>query len=109
MATWDRLASTWQTMKPRVIFLAIGLIAGPFVTNSIGWQVTSGAAKAELRDGLVEQSASICAERAHAAVKDTSKLDWTARTDLAEKWGIMPGATSTDSDVKFACARKLEA
>ena len=105
MSSWE---DKWQTVKPRAIYLAIGLVVGPFITNSLGWQVTSAAAKTEMRDSLVEQSASICAERARVEVKGSDKLDWNARTALADKWGIMPGEKTTDSDVKYACARKLE-
>jgi hypothetical protein len=40
-------------------------------------------------------------------VPDTSKLDYSARNDLAKKWAVMPGATTADSEVTSACARKL--
>ncbi|MFI4988610.1 MAG: hypothetical protein ACHQF3_14330 [Alphaproteobacteria bacterium] len=106
MASWE---AKWQAAKPRVLFLAIGLIVGPFITNSIGWQIMGGTAKAQMQAALVEQSALICEQRARADVKEPGKLDWTARTELAAKWGIMPGEKSTESDVKYACARKLEA
>ena len=51
--------------------------------------------------------ASFCAVNARTEVADTSKLDYSARSELAKKWAIMPGATKAESDVTNACARKL--
>lgn len=103
-----RLRSKWETLKPVAIALAIGLVAGPFISNFVGWQVTSGAAQAQLRAGVVEQVALFCEERARSEVKDLGKLDWSARNDLAKKWAVVPGAAAAESDATYACARKLE-
>lgn len=100
-------ASTWESAKPKVMYLVIGLIAGPFITNFAGWQVLSGTARDQARAGVVELQAVICAAQARTEVADTGKLEWTARSDLAKKWAIMPGATTADPDVAGACARKL--
>ena len=108
MTRWETVVSQWPAVKPLAICLAIGLIAGPFISNSLGWQVTSGAANAQMRAGVVEQLALICEERARADVKETGKLDWDARKDLATKWAVTPKADKPDTEVTYACARKLE-
>jgi hypothetical protein len=109
MTTSETATSKWQTAKARAVYLAIGLMAGPFISNALGWQVTSGAAKLQLRDGVVEQLALICEERVRADVKAPGQLAWDARRDLATKWAITPKTPSPDTDVIYACARKLEA
>lgn len=100
-------AARWQTVKPKVIYFAVGLIAGPLITSFAGLQVLSGTARDQTRAGIVEVQAVICAAQVHAEVADTSKLDWNARADLGKKWAVMPGATTADPDVANACARKL--
>jgi hypothetical protein len=109
MTLWETANSKWATAKPVVIALAIGLVAGPFISNYIGWQVTSSAAQAQVRAGIVERTALFCEERARAEVKDSGKLDWSARSDLAKKWAVAPGAPSAETDVTMECARKLAA
>jgi hypothetical protein len=105
--TAKNTASAWESIKPKVMYLVIGLIAGPILTNIAGWQVLSGTARQQVQASVVEQQATFCAANAHIAVPDTSKLDYTARNELAKKWAIMPGATTAESDVTSACARKL--
>ncbi len=107
MSVFQTAASTWETMKPRAMALAIGLIAGPLITNYVGWQVTSSASQGAVRSAVIEQQALICEERARAEVKDTGKLEWGARSDLAKKWAVMPGVATADSDASSSCARKL--
>lgn len=107
MTTWQTISAKWETARPAVYALAIGLVAGPIISNMLGWQVTSGSAQSQARAGIVEQGAMLCEERARAEVKETGKLDWSARSDLAKKWSIMPGANAADSEVASACARKL--
>jgi hypothetical protein len=107
VTTMQAAAARWQTVKPKVIYFAIGLIAGPIITSIAGWQVLSGTARDQMNAGLVEQQASFCAVHARIEVADTSKLDYSARNELAKKWAIMPGATKAESDVTNACARKL--
>ena len=107
MTVWQSAASRWDVAKPVVFALAIGLIAGPFISSFAGWQVTTGTARAQLRDGVVEQQAAVCNARARAEVQDPSKLGWSEQRDLAAKWAVMPGTTSAESDVTSACARKL--
>lgn len=105
--TMQTAATRWQTVKPKVIYLAIGLIAGPLITSFAGLQVLSGTARNQTRAGVVELQAVICAAQARTEVADTSKLEWTARTDLAKKWAVMPGATTSDPEVASTCAGKL--
>jgi hypothetical protein len=99
----------WLAAKPILFALAIGLVAGPLISNYLGWQVTRGAAQTQMRDNVTEQLAMICATRAKAEVADTSKLDWSARNDLAKKWTVTAGAPLADLDVADACARRLAA
>ena len=102
-------ADRWETARPKAIALAIGLAAGPLISNFAGWQVTASAAQARLQEGLVEQGALFCEQRARADVKEPATLDWSARNDLAKKWAIVPGSPSADSNIAYECARKLGA
>jgi hypothetical protein len=106
MTAWDTAASRWRTAKPAAIALAIGLVAGPLISNYMGWQVTNRTAQAEVHAGIVEQQAVYCEARARADVPAAGALDWTARYQLAVKWAAM-GTAPADSDVTSACARKL--
>ncbi len=107
MTTTQTVAARWQTAKPKVIYLAVGLIAGPLITSFAGLQVLSGTARDQTRTGIVESQAVICAAQARTHVADTSKLEWSARAELAKQWAVMPGATAAEPDVANACARKL--
>ena len=100
-------ASTWESLKPKILYLVIGLIAGPILTNIAGWQVMAGTARDQARAGVVEQQALFCATNARIEVPDTSKLDYSARNELAKKWAIMPGSTTAEADVTSACAKRL--
>jgi hypothetical protein len=100
--------SKWENAKPAALALIVGLIAGPYISNFLGWQVARGTVLARERGGIIEQLASICDAQARTEVRDPSKLDRIARGDLAEKWAVLPGATAADSDVRAACAGKLE-
>ena len=104
---WESIASKWQTAKPRVIALAIGLAAGPLLTNYFGLQQTTSSAQMQARAGVVEVQALFCEARARLDNADPAKLDWTARNELAKKWSALPGATETQSDVTSACAGRL--
>lgn len=97
----------WEAARPKVYALAVGLVAGPLISSLAGWQITSRTADAQLKTGLIEQQAAFCQARAHAEVRDTSKLDWDGRQKLAAKWAVMPGAKAADAEVVSACAWKL--
>jgi hypothetical protein len=105
--TMKTAASRWESIKPKLMYLVIGLIAGPIITSMAGWQVTSGSVKSRVHAGIVEQQALFCEAKARADVAQPNKLEWSARADLAKKWAMMPGATTTDYDVISACANKL--
>lgn len=108
MTKWENISTKWTAIKPRLFALVAGLVLGPFVSNALGWQVTSGSAQAQARMGIIEQLSTICDVGARTAVADPGKLDWSTRAELAKKWAIMPGASSADSDVTNACERKLQ-
>ncbi len=99
--------SKWESIKPATIALAIGLVAGPIISNMMGWQVTSGTAMARVQDGVMDLKASYCEARARGEIAEPSKLDWNSRNELAKKWSTMPGGGEADSGVSYACARKL--
>lgn len=105
--TMQTAAAKWQTAKPKVIYLAIGLIAGPLLTGITGVQVLSGTARDQAHAGVVELQAMICSAQARTEVAEPGKLEWSARSDLAKKWAVMPGTAAADPDVASACARKL--
>ncbi len=112
MSSWTETRAQWSAhwveCKPQVIALAIGLVAGPLISNYLGWQVTSGNARAQVRAGIVEQQATYCDVHARTAVEAPGKLDWSARLELARKWSVMPGTQAAESDVTSACERKLQ-
>jgi hypothetical protein len=99
--------STWESLKPKIVYLVIGLVAGPILSGILGLQVLSSTAASQVKTGIVDLQASFCATNAHAETADTSKLDYNARNELAKKHAIMPGGTAADYDVVNACAKKL--
>lgn len=105
--TMKTAAAKWQTAKPKVMYLVIGLIAGPLLTSFTGLQVLSRTAQDQTHAGIVELQAVICAAQARTQVADATKLEWSARSELAKQWAVMPGATTAEPEVANACARKL--
>jgi len=99
----------WVKAKPMITGLVIGLVVGPFLSNYLGWQVTSSSARTQMHAAVVDVQATACNARARAEVADPSKLDWTARSDLAKKFAVMPGGKAADSEVVNACSSKLAA
>jgi hypothetical protein len=99
--------STWESLKPKIVYLVIGLVAGPILSGMLGLQVLSSTAASQVKTGTVDLQATFCAATAHAETADTTKLDYTARNELAKKHAVMPGGTAADSDVVSACAKKL--
>ena len=108
--TWqDRFAEHWTTIKPLALMLALGLVAGPLISNYMGWQVTRGYADRQSRSSAVEQQAMVCSAMAQAETPDTAKLGWAERRTIAEKFAVMPGRDAADSDVVSACSQLLAA
>ena len=101
--TMETISTKWLSAKPMIYGLAIGLIAGPLISNYMGWQVTSGAARAQSHAGVVEVQAMACNAKARIDNPDSAKLDWSGRNDLAKKWAGVPA----DQDVISACSNKL--
>ena len=97
----------WTKVKPRFMAVCLGLIVGPFISNAIGWQVTSGALERQLHAAVIEQQANFCLERIQATGTNTSGFDFGTRRNLAEKWAVMPGQDSAEYDVIEACSDKI--
>ena len=102
-----------QEWRPRIIFLVIGLVAGPFISSWIGWQVTTGTMESAVGDAVVSYRAGLCAERArsrrrHPTCGSSDVLnDFGDRRKLAEKWAVLPGEEEADNDVVRECSSQL--
>lgn len=107
MTILETIGRKLTAYKPMIQGLIIGLVLGPFLTNYLGWQTTSGRAVNDRQAAVVEALSSICSARARADNREAAKLDWSARNDLARKWAVMPGATAADPAVTSACVDKL--
>ncbi len=103
----DRANAKWLSIKPIATGLVIGLVAGPIISGFSGFQVRTSTAEAAVRAGVLEQQAMFCAARAKAATPDTATLGWQARSELARQHAIMPGSTTADPDVVYACSNRL--
>jgi len=103
----DRATAKWLSIKPIATGVVIGLIAGPIISGFMGFQIRTSTAQAASRAGIVEQQAMFCAERAKAATPNTATLGWQARSELARVHATMPGSTTPDSDVVYACSSRL--
>jgi hypothetical protein len=104
-----KIGAIWARVKPLAIALGIGLVIGPFISNYMGWQVTSTAARAQAHVSVVEQRALICEARARLEVKEPGKLDSNARGELAKKMSTLPGVPEPNWELTSACASKLAA
>ncbi len=101
------LLEMFQAKKTIILAFAVGLLVGPFISGMMGWQVTSTTLQEKVHSAVVEQQVKFCTARARAAVEDPSKLEYTARYELAQKWAIMPWLTSADSEVSTGCSNEL--
>src|SRR5690606_3438425 len=95
------------TAKPIVTGLIIGVIAGPLLSSFVGFQVRSSTAATAVHDSVVEQQGMFCVERARATIPAGTKLEWSARYDLARQFAAMPGGGAADPAVAQACADGL--
>lgn len=104
-----RFAEIIQEWKPRIIFLLIGLVLGPFISGWLGWQVTTGTMDSAVQDAVVAYRADLCAKRAQADPEVTPDVlkNWASRRKLAEKWAMLPGEEKADSDVVNECNSQL--
>ena len=107
MSAMTTVQGKWAKVKPRFMAVCLGLMVGPFISNAIGWQVTSGALERQLHAAVIEQQANFCLERIQATGTNTNGIDFGTRRDLAEKWGTMPGQESAEYDVVRACSEMI--
>jgi len=103
--------SEWRTPA---IALAVGLVAGPFISNFLGWQVTSSAMEEGVGVAVVEQQALFCEERARADAAFTDAATFKALNSSEKREYVtphaqMPGQNSADRAVVSACTTKLGA
>ena len=105
----SRASEIIQEWRPRIVFLVIGLVLGPFISNWLGWQVTTGTMDSAVQNAVVAYQAELCAKRAQADPEVTPDVleNWTSRRELAEKWAVLPGEEKADSDVVSECASRL--
>ena len=99
--------SSWETLKPKIVYLVVGLVAGPILSGMFGLQVLSSTAANQVDAGIVDLQATYCAANARTEKADANKLDYTARNELAKKYAVMPGSTTAETNVVNACASKL--
>lgn len=96
-----------QAKKPIILAFVAGLLVGPFVSGTMGWQVKSSTVTSMVRSAAVQQQVKFCEWRARAVIADPSKLDYSARYKLAEEWAKMPWQTDADSEVVSGCSNGL--
>ena len=108
MSRTSEIISEW---KPRIIFLVIGLVLGPFISGWLGWQVTAGTMSSAVQDAVVDYRAELCAKRAQADPEATPAAlgDWSKRGELAKKWAVLPGEEEADRSVVNGCSSRLSA
>lgn len=101
-------SARWTRAKPLLLALCAGLVAGPIISGMVGFQMRTSTAHTLAHNGVIEQQAIYCADRARADTPDTARLDWSARNALARRFATYPaGGTSIDADVARACADRL--
>ena len=105
----SRTSEIIQEWKPRIVFLVIGLIVGPFISSWLGWQVTTGTMESAAEDAVVAYRAEQCVKRAQADPEATSAVlqNYGDRRKLAEKWAITPGEEKADINVVSECSSRL--
>ncbi|MEO3473211.1 hypothetical protein AAFN86_15180 [Roseomonas sp. CAU 1739] len=102
------LSSRWTKAKPLLLALGVGLVAGPIISGMMGFQMRTSTAQTLAHNGVVEQQAVYCADRARVDTPDPARLDWSARNTLARRFTTNPpGGTTVDPDVARACADRL--
>lgn len=98
-----------QEWRPRIFFLVIGLILGPFISSWLGWQVTTGTMEKATKDAVVTYRAGLCVERAQSDPEVTPDVlkDYSVRRKIAEKWAVLPGEEKADVFVTNECSSRL--
>jgi hypothetical protein len=105
----SRTSEIIQEWKPRISYLVIGLVVGPFVANWLGWQVTTDTMETAVEDAVIAYRAELCVTRAQTDPEATPAVpqDYSDRRKLAEKWAVMPGEEKADLDVVSKCSSQL--
>ena len=105
----SRAGEIFTEWRPRILFLVVGLVLGPFISSGLGWQVTAGTMESTVQDAVIEYRAELCAKRAQADPEATTAVlgDWSSRRELAEKWAVLPGEEETSRDVVNKCNSQL--
>jgi hypothetical protein len=97
----------WLPKGPLAVAFIAGLIVGPMLTSAVGLTVTSRTASARAHDGMLELQAQVCDARARVEVADPTKLDSSARRDLAAKHAQTQSSGVADYEIIGLCANKL--
>lgn len=107
----SRAGEIFDEWKPRILFLVIGLVVGPFASGWLGWQVTAGTMESAVQDAVIDYRAELCAKRAQADPEATPAVleNYSDRRKLAEKWAVLPGEEETDRGVVNECNSRLSA
>ena len=107
----SRASEIFDEWKPRILFVVIGLVLGPFISGWLGWQVTAGTMDSAVQDAVVDYRAELCAKRAQADPEATPAVleNYSDRRKLAEKWAALPGEEEIDRDVVNKCNSRLSA
>jgi hypothetical protein len=103
----EALRKQWESKKSLILGLVIGLLVGPFVSGTMGWQVSSAFLQKSVRNAVIQQQVAFCEMRARAADKNAAKLEYSDRYELAKVWAKMPGQESADSEVVSGCTNGL--
>jgi len=103
----DYLKQQWTSKKPVILGLLAGMLLGPLISGTMGWQVSSAHLQRMVKSAIVQQQVAFCEMRARAADKNAGKLEYSARYDLAKAWAKMPGQENVDSDVVSGCTNGL--
>jgi len=84
-----------------------GLLVGPLVTSSLGWQISPGKVSEAVEEAKIDLQVKICLAEANAsgAISPTTQAD--ERYQLTRKWAKMPWQESAASTVVNRCYNAL--
>ncbi len=105
-------AGTFEAWRPRLLFLLLGLILGPLISEWLGLQVTvaelTGTTSSAVEEAIVGYRARLCVDRARSDPEATSAAlaDEEFRRKLAQKWSVSPGEV-LDLGVINECSARL--
>ncbi len=99
--TKTRTREIIEAWKPRILFLGIGLVLGPFFGNWLGWQVPAGTMESAVEEAVLAYRAELCAERARSDPEVTSAVlkDYSGRRKLDYKWSLLLGQAEAENSV----------